>query len=238
MTKADLKHSRTLLIVETDVEIRRLIVKMVSAAGYKVKMADSAGDILQQIFSSRCLLVIFGMEAVDPSYLAIVKKLRKVSALPVVFLMYPGAEKDHASVSEAGVNDHVLKPFSDAELLTALRSVIRSAYNTDQGAKFETSSMVIDFEHQTVVKNGKRVNLTPTEFLLLSLFVHNAGKIVAHDLIMRQIRGPGHEKESNYSRVYTGRLRKKLEDDPENPHLIQTESGRGYRFVVTEGVVQ
>jgi len=238
ITKTESKQSGRLLLVETDVEIKRLVLKVLAAAGYKVKLADNEGDLLQQIFSSRCLLVIFGMNAVDVSYLAVVKKLRRVSALPVIFIMYPTAEKDRATVSAAGVNDQVLKPFSDAELLTALRSVIRSYHNGGQGARFEASAIVINFENQTVVRKGKPVNLTPTEFLLLSLFVHNAGKILTHDRILRQIRGPWYERHINYSRVYTCRLRRKLEDDPENPHLIRTESGKGYKFVVTEGATQ
>jgi two-component system KDP operon response regulator KdpE len=92
-------------------------------------------------------------------------------------------------------------------------------------------SVAIDFEKRTVSKKGKIVNLTPTEFSILSLLVHNAGKLITHDSILRQIRGPWFEKDTAYSRVYMGRLRKKLEDDPDHPQMFQTEPGRGYKFV-------
>ncbi len=81
-------------------------------------------------------------------------------------------------------------------------------------------------------KKGKVVKLTPTEFSLLALLVQNAGKLITHGSILRQIRGPWFEKDTTYSRVYMGRLRKKLEDDPDHPQMFQTESGRGYKFVV------
>jgi two-component system KDP operon response regulator KdpE len=109
--------------------------------------------------------------------------------------------------------------------------VLRLYNTTDQGTKYETDFVAIDFEERTVRKRGKIVNLTPTEFSLLTLLVHNAGKLITHDSILRQIRCPWFGKDRAYSRVYMGRLRKKLEDDPDHPQMFQTESGRGYKFV-------
>ncbi len=224
----------TILVMDDDVEIRRLVLKILEHAGYRVKIVEKRGDILRRVFSSRCSLVILGMESIDVMHINIVKELRAWSTVPVIFLSSLLPAEDILAISVAGANDYVNKPFSEMELLTSVRLVLRSHNTTDQGIRFETDSVTVDFEHHTVSKNGKIVNLTPTEFSLLSLLVHNPGKLMTHDCILRQIKGPWFEKDTTYSRVYMGRLRKKLEDDPDNPRLFQTESGRGYKFVAKQ----
>ncbi|GEM_PF-2075450 len=225
-------NAGTILVSDDDIEIRRLVFKTLEPAGYKIKNADSRKDFVQQVFSSRCILVIVGVETLAISHVDIVKELRTWSAVPVILLSYlPGP--DAPGLSTIGVNDRIMKPFSRAELLSTVRSVLKAYNMTGQGTKYEADSVTIDFEQRLVSKKGKIVNLTPTEFLLLSLLVHNAGKLITHDSILRQIRGPWVEveKDITYSRVYMGRLRKKLEDDPDHPQMFQTESGRGYKFV-------
>lgn len=221
----------TILVVDDDVEMRRLVFKTLEPAGYKVKCVERQGDLLQQVFSSRCILVIIGMESADVPHIDIVKNLRAWSTVPVILLSYPVLDKDVPGLTAAGVNDHIAKPFSHAELLTSVRSVLRLYNTTGQGTKFETDSVAIDFEKRMVCKKGRAVNLTPTEFSILSLLVHNAGRLIIHDCILRQIRGPWFGKGTAYSRVYMGRLRKKLEDNPDHPQMFQTESGKGYKFV-------
>ena len=223
----------TILVIDDDVEIRRLVFKTLDPAGYRVKASDWRGDIVQQVFSSRSILLIIGMEGFNLSHFNIVKKLRRWSSVPVILLSYP-TDEGVPGVSTAGVNDHIIKPFSHAELLMSVHSVLKVYNTTDQGTKYEAESVTIDFERRTVSKKGKTVNLTPTEFSLLTLLVHNAGKLITHDSILRQIRGPWVEQDTTYSRVYMGRLRKKLEDDPDHPQMFQTESGRGYKFVVKQ----
>ena len=220
----------TILIIDDDVEMRRLVFKTLEPAGYRVKVAQIQGDILHQVFSTRSILVIIGMETVDALHVNIVKELRIWSTVPAILLSYP-AGADALGLSSAGVNDHIIKPFSHAELLTSVRSVLKAHNTTNQGTTYEAESVTIDFERRMVIKNGKTVNLTPTEFSLLSLLVHNAGKLITHDSILRQIRGPWCEKDTTYARVYMGRLRKKLEDDPDRPQMLQTDSGKGYRFI-------
>jgi two-component system KDP operon response regulator KdpE len=234
MPRVGMINAGTILVVDDDVEMRRLVFKTLYPAGYKVKLVQTRGDILQQLFSSRCILVIIGMESVDASHIDIVKTLRAWSTVPVILLSYPVLDEDTLRLSAAGVNDHIVKPFSHAELLTSVRSVLRLYNTTDQGTKYETDFVAIDFEERTVRKRGKIVNLTPTEFSLLTLLVHNAGKLITHDNLLRQIRGPWFGKDRAYSRIYMGRLRKKLEDDPGHPQMFQTESGRGYKFVAKQ----
>lgn len=222
----------TILVMDDDVEIRRLVLKILGPAGYKVKIAERPRDILRQVFSTRCSLVILDVEAINASSLRILKELRAWSTVPVILISSLLPEKDILAASLAGANDYVTKPFSHMELLTSVRLALRSANTIDQKITYETNSVTIDFENHRVSKKDKVVNLTPTEFSLLSLFVHNAGKLLTHDCILRRIRGPWFEDKKTYSRVYTGRLRRKLEDDPDHPQMFQTEPGRGYRFIV------
>jgi two-component system KDP operon response regulator KdpE len=224
----------TILVLDDDVEIRRLILKTLTPAGYKVKFAEKKKEPLQQIFSSRCSLVILGEESVNASYVTILNNLRVWSTIPVIVISSLLPEKKVLAPSVDGANDYIVIPFSYMELLTSVRSALQSYHTTNQGTKFEIDSIVIDFDNRAVSKKGKRVELTPTEFSLLSLFVHNAGKLLTYGHILRHIRGPWFGNEIAYSRVYVGRLRKKLENDSDRPQLFQTESRRGYRFVVKQ----
>ncbi len=225
-------NSGTILIIDEDVEVRRLVQKTLERAGYKVKTAEKHDNILQHVFATRCILVILGMESLQNSDINILKELRASALLPVIILSPPLPEEDALTASVAGANYHISKPVSEGQLLASVRSVLRSFNVTTQGSTYETESVLIDFENHVVSKKGKIIKLTPTEFSLLSLFVHNAGKVLTHAYISRQIRGPSYDKRLPYSRVYVGRLRKKLEDDPNDPQLFQTESGKGYKLVV------
>jgi len=222
----------TILVLDNDVEIRRRIFKTLTPAGFKVKLAQKVGDHLRQIFSSHCSLVILGEETTDVSYVSILKELRAWSTVPVIVLSSLMPKEAVLAASVAGANGYLTVPFSRPELLKSIQSVLQSYYTTSHGRKFDVDSISINFENRTVTKKGKRVELTMTEFSLLTLFVHNAGKLLTHDFILRQIWGPRIENIKPYSHVYIGRLRKKLEDNPNNPQLFRTESGKGYKFVV------
>ena len=224
----------TIILIDDDVEIRRLVVKTLTPAGYKVKLAQRQGDPLRQIFSTRCSLVILGEETTDESYVKILKDLRTWSTVPVIVLSSLVPSEAVLAASVAGANGYIAAPFSRPELLKSVQSVLQSYNTTSQGRIFEIDSVVIDFENRTVTKKGKRVELTKTEFSLLSLFIHNPGKLLTHDFILRKIRGPWFENKVPYIRVYVSLLRKKLEDNPDHPQLIQTELGKGYKFVVKQ----
>jgi two-component system KDP operon response regulator KdpE len=225
-------NTTTILVIDDDIEIRRLVFKTLTPAGYKVKLAHRQGDPLRQIFSSRCSLVILGEETTDESYVSILKDLRSWSTVPVIVLSSLLPKEAVLAASVAGANGYITVPFSRQELLKSVQSVLQLYNTTSQGRRFEADSVIIDFENRTVTKKGKEVELTRTEFSLLSLFVHNADKLLTHDFILRQIWGPWFETTTPYSHVYVGRLRKKLEDNPGHPQLFQTELGKGYKFVV------
>ena len=227
-------NAGTIFVIDDDVEIRRLVSRILKPAGYKVKLVQRQGDPLRQIFSSRCSLVILGEETTDVSYVGILKDIRAWSTVPVIILSSLMPKEAVLAASIAGANGYITVPFSRPELLKSVQSVLQSYNTTSQGRKFEIDSVVIDFESRTVTKKRKRVELTKTEFSLLSLFIHNPGKLLTHDFILRQIWGPWFENTIPYSYVYVGKLRKKLEDNLDHPQLFQTELGRGYKFVVKQ----
>jgi two-component system, OmpR family, KDP operon response regulator KdpE len=216
----------TILVMNDDVEIRRLVFKTLQPAGYRVKLVERQGNPLKQIFSSRCSLVILGEESTDVSYVSILKDLRQWSTVPVIVLSSLLPKEAVLAASVAGANGYITVPFSRSELLKSVHSVLQLYNTTNHGRIFETDSVVVDFENRTVSKKGKRVELTPTEFSLLTLFVHHAGKVLTHNYILQQIRGPWFENKLPYSRVYVQHLREKLEDNPDRPQLFQTELGR------------
>jgi two-component system KDP operon response regulator KdpE len=142
-------------------------------------------------------------------------------------------DPDIISALDAGANDYLTKPFRSGELIARVRSALR-IFNSalQKGDKFFFDAITVDLDGHTVSKNNEPIKLTPTEFSLLALFIRNAGKVLTHNYILQQVWGPKFEGESQYTRVYVGQLRKKLEDDPNAPKYFITESGIGYRLSV------
>jgi two-component system KDP operon response regulator KdpE len=166
----------------------------------------------------------------DIDGIEVLKKIREWSAVPVLILSVRADEQDIVAALDAGADDYLTKPFRSGELLARLRSAHRHHQSTDQGTVFQAGQLIVDLTSRIVKKGAEVVKLTPTEYSLLSLFVRNAGRVLTHRYILEQVWGPTFQDESQYSRVYVGQLRKKLEDDPSNPQLLLTESGIGYRL--------
>jgi len=164
----------------------------------------------------------------------LLQQLRQWSTIPVVILSARTSEADIIACLDAGADDYLVKPFHTGELLARVRTALRHRPSVLPTTVFERGSLSVDLESRIVKKAGTPVKLTVTEFSLLALLVRNAGKVLTHRYILEQIWGPSFAEESQYTRVYVGQLRKKLEEDPSNPQLIITESGIGYRLMVEE----
>ena len=149
---------------------------------------------------------------------------------PIIILSVQDNEPDIVKALDNGASDYLTKPFRSGELLARIRSAMRR----DQGIELKTvisfGNLEIDLVARTVKKEGVLIKLTQTEYNLLALFAINEGKVLTHQYILNEVWGYGHKNETQYLRVFVGTLRKKIEEQPNHPEHIVTESGVGYRF--------
>lgn len=227
--------AQAILVVDDEAQMRRLLRTSLENEGYAVTVAENGVDAVRQAESHRFDLIILDLGLPDIDGIEVLKKLRAWARYPIVILSARSDERDIIASLDAGANDYLTKPFRGGELIARVRSALR-IYNIGAGNNtiFSFKSLVVDPDKYTVTKNGAPVKLTPTEFSLVVLFIRNAGRVLTHNYILQQVWGPKFEGESQYTRVYVGQLRKKLETDPENPELFITESGIGYRFAVED----
>jgi two-component system KDP operon response regulator KdpE len=222
----------TVLIIDDEVQIRRLLGVVLRGAGFKVLEAENGILGIQQVASTRPDLVLLDMGLPDMSGLVVLARLREWSRVPVIVLTVQNDEADKIAALDAGADDYVTKPFASGELLARIRAGLRRVEPRAETAVFSQSGLEVDFVSRTVRKDGMSVSLTPTEWGLLTLLIRHAGRIVTHKQILREIWGPGSEEHRDYLRVYFSHLRKKVERNPASPTLLLNEAGVGYRLNV------
>jgi two-component system KDP operon response regulator KdpE len=164
---------------------------------------------------------------------AVLKRLREWSQAPVLVLSVREGEEDKVAALDNGADDYMTKPFSTVELLARLRVARRHAQPIAENSVFRTGRLEVDLAARAVTVKGQEVKMTPTEYSLLRLLVRNAGKVVTHRQILKEVWGPNYAEQTHYLRVYMAHLREKIEADPSRPELLVTESGVGYRLVAT-----
>lgn len=220
----------SILIVDDEPQIRRLLELTLEANGCRVFQASTGEEGLLRASTDRPDLVILDLGLPDAEGIEILRRMRRGSTIPVMILSVRNAERDIIACLDAGADDYLVKPFRTGELVARVHAALRHRQPLPEGAQFHTGPIEVDLGARIVRKNGEIVKLTGTEYSLLSLFVRNAGKVLTHRYILEQVWGPTFAEESQYTRVYVALLRKKLEDDPANPRLLITESGIGYRL--------
>jgi two-component system KDP operon response regulator KdpE len=165
---------------------------------------------------------------------SVLKEIRRTSDVPILMLTARGDELDKVKGLEMGADDYLTKPFSHLELFARIKAVLRRAEMPPPMSampSFVSGDVSINFENREVTKKGQVVKMTPTEYSLLFLLARNAGRVVPFETLLDKVWGPEYREQLDYLKTYISRLRKKLEDDPENPHYLLTERGLGYRFV-------
>ena len=218
------------LIIDDEVQIRRLLSVTLEGADYLVREAESGSHGLQSVATMRPDVILLDLGLPDLDGLTVLRRLREWSRTPVVVLTVRDSEDDKVAALDAGADDYVTKPFSTAELLARLRAAQRRAQPREESAVFSQGGLIVDLVARTVHRDGVEVKLTATEWSLLALLIRHAGRILTHRQILREVWGPNSEEHREYLRVYFTHLRKKVERNSAKPELIVNEPGIGYRL--------
>ena len=222
------------LVVDDEAQIRRFLRISLEANRYRVHEALTGREALAEAARLRPDVVILDLGLPDQDGLAVLRQLREWNRVPVVVLSVRDRDEDKIALLDAGADDYLTKPFSLGELLARLRAAQRHSQPLPETAVFRSGTLAVDLARRAVTVEGEVVKLTTTEYALLRLFVQNAGKVLTHTQLLREVWGPSYVEETHYLRVYLAHLRRKLEADPANPRLLITEPGVGYRLVVEE----
>jgi two-component system, OmpR family, KDP operon response regulator KdpE len=222
----------TAILIEDERQIRRFVRTALEAEGWSVVEAETLKAGLTDAGTRKPDLIILDLGLPDGDGMEFLKDLRGWSRVPVIVLSARVGEQDKIEALDAGADDYLTKPFSVGELLARVRAARRRQdAGAAPGAVFEFGDVKVDLSLRTVHKGGTQIHLTPTEYRLLTLLVANAGKVLTHRQILREVWGPSHSEDGHYVRVYMGHLRQKLEDEPAQPKHILTETAVGYRLV-------
>jgi two-component system KDP operon response regulator KdpE len=220
----------TILIIDDEVQIRRLLEITLSSNGFNISEAATGKDGLIAAATQHPQLIILDLGLPDADGIEILKKLREWYQKPIIILSVRNSEDDIINALDNGANDYLAKPFRTGELLARIRVALRQNQNTEENPNLTFGLLTIDVVNHIVRKDGLIIKLTSTEFSLLSLLSKNAGRVLTHQTILKEIWGFGYIGQTQYLRVFVAQLRKKIENDPSKPQLLITESGIGYRF--------
>ncbi len=225
-----MNNSETILIIDDELQIRRLLEITLSASGYHIIVSATGKEGLVDAATHHPSLILLDLGLPDIDGQLLLKKLREWYAKPVIVLSVRNSETDIVQALDNGANDYLTKPFRTGELLAKIRAATRAAQSQPDSAMIETGSVSIDMANHIVRKNGEILKLTATEFALLALLAKNSGRVLTHQYILKEVWGHGYTGQTQYLRVFVAQLRKKIEDNPARPALLITESGIGYRF--------
>jgi two-component system, OmpR family, KDP operon response regulator KdpE len=226
------ESSPLILLVEDEPQLRRFLRPMLRTNGYRLVEAETAREGVALAHSHNPDIVLLDLGLPDGDGVEVTRQLRAWSQVPIIIISARGKEQDKVEALDAGADDYLIKPFGSAELLARLRVAVRHAARGVQATPLSTHTfgdVRVDLERRTVHRGEAEVHLTPHEYKLLVTLIRNAGKVVTHRLLLREVWGPG-AQQNHYLRVYMGQLRQKLEDDPARPRWLATEAGVGYRL--------
>jgi two-component system, OmpR family, KDP operon response regulator KdpE len=219
-----------ILIIDDEVQIRRLLEITLSTEEYQISEASSGKEGLALAATHHPILIILDLGLPDEDGLSILKKLREWYQKPIIILSVRSAEEDIIKALDNGANDYLTKPFRTGELLARIRAAIRQNQPGEDNPGLEFGTLSIDLINHTARKNNEIIKLTSTEFSLLALLAKNAGRVLTHQYLLKEVWGYGYIDQTQYLRQFVAQLRKKIENNPAKPQLLITESGIGYRF--------
>lgn len=218
------------MIIDDEVQIRRLLEITLSSNGFKISEASTGKEGLIAAATYHPEMILLDLGLPDTDGIEILKKLREWYQNPIIILSVRNSEDDIINALDIGANDYLTKPFRTGELLARIRVAMRQTPGIEDNHCLTFGSLVIDLANHVARKNDHVLKLTSTEYALLTLLAKNSGRVLTHQYILKEIWGFGYIGQTQYLRVFVAQLRKKIEDNPGIPKLLITESGIGYRF--------
>lgn len=225
-----MNESDIILIIDDEIQIRRLLEITLTSNGYKTVFASDGKEGLVAAATHHPSLIILDLGLPDIDGLELLLKLREWYTKPIIILSVRSSEDDIIYALDKGANDYLTKPFRSGELLARVRTAIRSGAEKSYSPVLVFGSLTIDLLNHVIRKDNEIIKLTATEFSLLSLLAKNQGRVLTHQFLLKEIWGYSYLEQTQYLRVFIAQLRKKVENDPSKPELLITESGIGYRF--------
>jgi two-component system KDP operon response regulator KdpE len=223
----------TILLIEDEPQMRRFLRVTLQSYGYSLIEAATGQEGLTQAATRKPDVVLLDLGLPDIDGLEVLSKIREWSQTPVIILSARGQEQDKIKALDAGADDYLTKPFGAGELLARIRVALRHI-DTQQGGQtepiFVLDTLRVDLSKRQVFIKDIEVHLTPIEYRLLTYLIKNAGKVVTHNQLLKEVWGPAYAGQTHYVRVYMGMLRHKLEEDPSRPRFFINEPGVGYRL--------
>lgn len=221
-----------ILIIDDEPQIRRFLTICLGSQGYQLIEASDGRSGLEQAALREPDLIIMDLGLPDMDGQLLLQRLREFFLGPVIVLSVRNSEREKVMALDSGANDYVEKPFGANELLARIRSVLRTFSSIDvPPAGFDDGYLKVDLQAHRTVLDGEDIHLSRKEFELLRCLIAHPGRIVTQQQLLKEIWGPHHSHDTHYLRIFVGRLRAKLRDDPTAPRYVETEAGVGYRFI-------
>ncbi len=226
------KQGASILVVDDEREILRALQRSLTAHGYKVFTAGSGEEAIEAFARHRPDLLLLDLLLPGISGLEVVRRVRAASNVPIIVLSVKEAEHDKVEALDLGADDYVPKPFGMNEVLARIRVALRHVARVQTGTepRFQAGPLEVDFAARRVLVNGQQVQLTPTEYELLKIFITHRGKILTRQMLLQELWGAEAHARMHSLHVYVAQLRQKIEPVPEQPQFIITIPGVGYRF--------
>jgi two-component system KDP operon response regulator KdpE len=219
-----------ILVVDDEVQIRKLLEITLDSNGYKTFFAVNAKEGLLAAANHQPDLIILDLGLPDEDGQVVLKRLREWFKNPIIILTVKNTEEEIVKALDNGANDYLTKPFRTQELLARIRTALRNLVQKENEPIIKFGDVSIDFTSRVVKLKEEILKLTATEYNLLSILVKNEGRVLTHHYLLKEVWGNSYSDQTQYLRVFVAQLRKKIENDPNRPKFIITESGVGYRF--------
>lgn len=233
------EKKNTILIVDDEPQIRKMLSIYLDAAEFKVEEAENGKQAMRMSASLKPDLVLLDLGLPDVDGKEVITSIRGWSQLPIIVLTVRSDDEEVVAALDTGADDYVIKPFSAQVLLSRIKANLRKSAVKEAGeTELTNGPLRMDLVRHEVFLKNEKISLTPKEYDLLRYFIVNRGKMLTHRQLLKEVWGPAHSDDMQYLRVYIGQIREKIEENPSAPKLIVTEPGIGYRMESVGGSAQ